>query len=204
MTFAGYLVLDWPEAVDSVTLTLKSKYNIIGDVWQKRELNVQHNPYTLLKFTFFQDNNEQRKQLRDFFAEIKGRHGRFWMRSYKNDLKLLKDVAFGDSILYCDNGFDLNALQEHKQFLYIVGHGTLYDIISIEEVYDNDLQQIVAAVHISPAAPFLLEKGCTLLEFAYLGRFDSDTLSFDFNDIWTSTASLPFREVSDKEMEELL
>ena len=200
MTYLGYEVLDWPVAVDSINLTLKSKYNVIGDIWQNRQLNVQQNPYSLFKFTFFQDDNTQRKQLRDFFKARQGKHERFWVRSYKNDLKLLKDVAEGDSVLYCSQGYDLRALESHRQFLYIEGHGTVYEITSIVEGWDEELSMQTAAVTINLPAPFLLEKGCTLLEFCYFGRFDTDTLSFDYNDIWTSSAALSFREASDVEI----
>ena len=204
MTYLGYPVLDWADAVDSINLSLKSKYNIIGDIWQKRELNVQHNPYTLLKYTFFQDNNSERKELRDFFVDRQGKHKRFWIRSFKNDLKMLRDTQVGENILYCEQGYDVIALNQQRQFLYIVGHGTLYEVMDITEGYDSELDIETISVQISPGAPFLLEKGCTLVEFCYFGRFDSDTLSFDYNDIWTSTVSLPFREVSDSEMELIL
>ena len=204
MTFKGYEVLDWPEAVDTVGLDLKSKYNIIGDIWQNRQVNVQHNPYTNLKFTFFQDNNAERKLLRDFFIARKGKHERFWIRSFKNDLKLLNATEEGSNILYCEQGYDLEAFLAHKQFLYIEGHGTLYEILTVSEGYDEARDIPVVAFTVTPEAPFKLEAGCTIVEFAYFGRFDTDTLAFDYNDIWTSTVSITFREASDKEIELVL
>lgn len=204
MTYQGYEVLDFPVAVDSINLTLKSKFNIIGDLWQARSLNVQHNPYNIIKFTFWQDDNAQRKEIRDFFIARKGKHERFFVRSYKKDLRLLYDVANGDNLLTCAQGHDLQAFLAHSQYLFIEGHGTLYEILEVSEGYDYDLDDQVVVIKITPGAPFLLEKDCTLLEYAYFGRWDTDTLSFDFHDIWGSGASLTFREASDVEIGELL
>ncbi len=201
MTFKGYEVLDWPVAVDTVDLTLTSKYNVIGDIWQKRQLHVQHEPYTLLQFTFFQDNAEQRYQLREFFKARKGRHEHFWVRSYKNDLKLLLDVTAGGTDLYCEQGYDLKAYLERELFIYIPGHGTIYTVLDISDGWDHSLDIPVSVIKISPPAPFLLEKYCTILEFCYFGRFDTDTLAFAYTDIWTSTATVPFREAAVIEQE---
>lgn len=204
MTYLGYPVLDWAVAIDSVSLSVRAKTNIIGKVYQNRRINVQQKPYSYLKFTFKQDDNEERKQLRDFFIQLKGRLSSFFVRSYKNDLKLIKDAAVNDNVLYVRQGYDENAVDIHTQYLYMEGHPTPYKIEGMAAGYDPELDIETVAVTISPPLPIALEKSCAVMEFMYFGRFDSDTLTFDYDDIKLSTSSLSFREASDAEIAEKL
>ncbi len=204
MTYLGYPIVDWEVAINSVSLSLKAKTNIIGQIYQNRRLNVQQNPYALLKFTFKQDNNMERQQLRDFFIDRQGKNKQFFIRSYKNDLKLLYDTPVSSNILNVMQGYDKKAFEINGRFLYIVGHSSPYQIIGVTEGYDNILDIETVNIELDRHVEFLCEKECTLIEYLYFGRFDSDTLTFDYNDIITSSASITFREASDVEIQELI
>lgn len=204
MTYLGYPVMDWAVAIDSVSLSIKAKTNVIGEIFQNRRINVQQNPYSFFNFTFKQDDNAERKELRDFFITLKGKNSQFFIRSYKNDLKLLIDAPYDTNILYIAQGYDKIAFDINAKFLYIVGHALPYKILSMVEGYDEELDRETVAVALDRTLEALCEKGCTLIEYLYFGRFDTDTLTFDFDDIITSKATLPFREASDVEIEELI
>ena len=204
MTYLGYEVLDWIVPIDSISLSIKAKVNVIGEIYQNREINVQQNPYSFFNFTYKQDSNVERKELRDFFIARMGKHEEFFIRSHKNDLKLLYDVDVDYNTLIVSQGYDKIAFDINAKFLYIVGHDVPYNILSMVEGYDEILDEEVVSVQLDRNIDYYSEKGCTLIEFLYFGRWDTDTLTFDFNDIITSTASMPFREASDVEIGALL
>ena len=100
-------------------------------------------------------------------------------------------------------GYDKKAFDINAKFLYIVGHDVPYTILSMVEGYDPELDIETVAVELNRSVDYICEDGCTLIEFLYFGRLDTDTLTFEYNDIITSTASLSFREASDAEIQKL-
>lgn len=202
MTYFGYEVLDWVVPVDSIDLTVKNKYNVIGEVYQKREVNIQHHNYSLLRYQFSFDNREQRWVFANFFKAMKGKNGRFFIPSFKNDYKLLYPVAQGEFLLTCKKSYEVVAFDEHQQFIYLEGEPRLYKIIEVTEGFDDNLGLPTTIIKVNASFDRDLEPECTILQNCYFGRWNTDTLTFDMDDIYNSTASLEFREASKEEIDE--
>ena len=203
MTYSGYPVLDWVVPVESVNLTISNKYNIIGEVYQKRILHEQHKNYSVLDYKFTFDNRQARWEFAEFFKWCKGRHERFFIPSFKNDYKLLYPVAQGDYTLIVKKSYEVVAFNEHQQFIYLQGEPILFKIIEVTEGYDDVLHLPITIIRVNASFSRDLIPECDILQNCYFGRWDTDTLSFDLDDIYNSTASLKFREASKEEITEL-
>ena len=201
MTYEGYPVLDWVVAIDSVDYTVQNKYNIIGELYQKREINIQHHNYSLLQYKFSFDNRQQRWEFADFFKWCKGKHERFFIPSFKNDFKLLYPVPQGEFLLTCKKSYEVVAFNEHQQFIYLEGEPRLYKIIEVSEGFDDTLGVATTVIRVNASFERDLEPECTILQNCYFGRWNTDTLTFDMDDIYNSTASLEFREASKEEID---
>lgn len=201
MTYLGYPVLDWVVAIDSVDYTVQNKYNIIGELYQKREINIQHHNYSLLQYKFSFDNRQQRWEFANFFKWCKGKHKRFFIPSFKNDFKLLYPVPQGEFLLTCKKSYEVVAFLEHQQFIYLEGEPRLYRIVDVSEGFDDNLGIATTAIRVNASFDRDLEPECTILQNCYFGRWNTDTLTFDMDDIYNSTASLEFREASKEEID---
>jgi hypothetical protein len=202
MIYEGFDVLDWVTPIDSINLTVQNKYNIIGDIYQQREMNIQYGNYSLLRYKFAFDNRNQRWEFAEFFKKCKGKHVRFFIPSFKNDFKLLKTVPQGEYELVCKKSYEVRAFTEHLQFIYLEGEPQLFKILEVTEGFDDVLGEAITIVRVNASFSRDLEPGCTILQNCYFGRWNTDTLTFDLDDITNSTATLDFREASKEEIEE--
>lgn len=201
MTYEGFEVLDWVVPIDSINLSIENKYNIIGDIHQQRLLNVQYGNYSNLKYTFSFDTRAERWRFAGFFKYCLGKHQRFFIPSFKNDYKLLYPVPKGEFILTIKKSYEIVAFTEHLQFIYLEGEPRLYKILEVTEGFDDILGVPITTLRVNASFDRDLEPECTILQNCYFGRWDTDTLTFDMDDIYNSTASLPFREASKEEIE---
>jgi len=202
MTYEGFEVLDWVEPIDTVNLTIQNKYNIIGDIYQKREMHIQHGNYSKLQYKFSFDNRQERWEFANFFKYCKGKHQRFFIPSFKNDYKLLYRVPKGEFELVCKKSYEVVAFTEHLQFIYLEGEPRLYKILEVTEGFDDVLGVPITTIRVNASFERDLEPECTILQNCYFGRWDTDTLTYELDDIYNSTASLPFREASKEEIAE--
>ena len=202
MTYEGFEVLDWVTPVDTVNLTIENKYNIIGDIHQQRLLNIQHGNYSKLRYKFSFDNRKERWAFAGFFKHCKGKHQRFFIPSFKNDYKLLYPVSKGEFILTVKKSYEVVAFTEHFQFIYLEGAAKLYKILAVSEGFDDVLGVPITTIRVNASFERDLEPECTILQNCYFGRWDTDTLTFDLDDIYNSTASMEFREASKEEIKE--
>jgi len=203
LIFEGYEVLDWVTAVDSIDLSIENKYNIIGEVYQQREVNIQHGNYSVLKYKFSFDNKEERWNFSNFFKECKGKHKQFFIPSFKNDYKLLYPVTQGEVFITIKKSYEIVAFLEHQQFIYLEGEPQLFKIIEAYEEYDDQLHLPITTLKLNASFSRDLVPECDILQNCYFGRWNTDTLTYDMDDIYNSTASLEFREASKEEIEEL-
>ncbi len=203
MTYAGYEVLDWVTAIDSVDLSVENKYNIIGDIYQQRRINIQHGNYSVLKYKFAFDNRKERWEFSNFFKFCKGKHQQFFIPSFKNDYKLVYPVPQGEFLLTIKKSYEIVAFNEHQQFLYLEGEPQLYKIVEAVEGFDDQLGIPTTVIRVNASFSRDLIPECDILQNCYFGRWNTDTLTYDMDDIYNSTASLEFREASKEEIEEL-
>jgi len=203
MTYEGYEVLDWVAAIDSVNLSIENKYNIIGDIYQQRRINIQHGNYSVLKYKFAFDSRKKRWEFSNFFKFCKGKHQQFFIPSFKNDYKLIYPVPQGEFNLTIKKSYEVVAFNEHQQFLYLEGEAQLFKIIEAVEGYDDQLNIPVTVIKVNASFSRDLIPECDILQNCYFGRWNTDTLTYDMDDIHNSTVSLEFREASKEEIEEL-
>ena len=200
MIYEGFPVLDWVVPIDSVNLSIQNKYNMIGEIYQKRELHIQYDNFSVLKYTFAFDNRKERWRFSNFFKSCLGKHKRFFIPSFKNDFKLLYPVPQGEFILVCKKNYETAAFIEHLQFIYLEGEPRLYKILEVTEGFDDTLGLPITTLRVNASFDRDLDPECTILQNCYFGRWGTDTLTYDLDDIYNSTASLEFREASKEEI----
>ena len=200
MTYKGFDILNWVVPIDTASLEIDNKVNIIGDYHQNRAIHIQYGTHAKVKFNISLDGATARYNYKEFFKDKKGKHGRFFLPSFKKDYHLMEDITSGSFSVRVSRAEDFTALNTHPQFIYVQRTETVHRVDSVEESFDDTLGAPISILNLREAIPDSVPKDCGIIENCYFGRYGSDTLTFDLYDITYSTASLEFVEVSKEEI----
>jgi len=195
MKYHGYYLFDALRPVSSTDISFKADYSRIGKFYQKQQkhINIEHT--ATLKYNFECINTNERGDLLNHFNGVYGSHDKFLMRSYKTDFILKEPAVTDDTSITVEFSKEYYQFQFHAFLIYIEGHSKIYKVIGIGE---NDPTKTV--LYLDSGLSNNIE-ACKTIEICYLGRWDSDALSFDHDDILYSTTAIGFQEVSQAEFE---
>jgi len=193
MAYLGYEIL-----LDQVTEVNKPSINIIGNFENFGKLSTKRQILTISEtidgqqFTFVQENDEDRYNLRLFFNTVKGRKNPFWLPSWKTDFKLSQTNA--GASLYIENDkyteYFENLTDMHIIFRDGYDHPT--KIVSIAEVDEDEEFLVVDSV---PASGLPLDSE---IGFLYFVRFNQDNLIFEHVENEKSLCTLTFKELREE------
>jgi len=170
----------------------------IGKKWQNEYYYyIEREKYSVsLNFNF--ENYEEMTQIKDFVFDRQGRAKLFWMPTWNNDLVPIKKVNNLDTkIVIKQSFFDIYKTTKRPLIIYIPTIDFISYVINVEENYDDTLDKVVDTISIADAIPDNLEpETCPPIQFLFLGRFSSDTVSFKFIDLFRGECGVNFSELS--------
>ena len=195
MDYNGISMFGALTPVGSTNISFKADYSRIGKFYQKQQkhINIEHRAN--IKYTFECINTHERFELLSAFSRAYGSHDKFLMRSYKTDFILKEPAVTDDTSITVEFSKEYYQFQFHAFLIYIEGHSKIYKVIGVGE---NDPTKTV--LYLDSGLSNNIE-ACKTIEICYLGRWDSDALSFDHDDILYSTTAIGFQEVSQAEFE---
>ncbi len=206
-TFNGFDVLEIAPR-ERLTYAIKNNYVILGEQHQ-RQVKWRNEPSeSVLDFTVFQDSQEQRREIQDFFDAHTGRTVPFWVLSYKDDIEFAEPATAPSAFLVVrllgseadELRFDL---EFHTRYIYIRSTDSLHKILGFttDEVLNRLTLEVV------PPIPTDVEPG-DRAQFFYFVRFSEDEFAIEadqrfnreatdpvINDAYSSSARLRFVEL---------
>jgi len=176
-----------------ITYSVISDLNSVGKSYNKQLTHYNELGRFQLKFQFFCKSHEERAVLRDFFYTMQGKYKAFWTRTFKHQFDVLETTPAGtrnvrvrptnDSLV---NGF------VKETHIYIPKQDIAYEILAVSSGFDNNNRPYTELTLKDPLGGTL--NPCDTVERFLFGRFDTDTISFNFDDIRYSTTTLTFME----------
>ncbi|MEA2000013.1 MAG: hypothetical protein U9N61_11915 [Euryarchaeota archaeon] len=191
-TYLGYDVFSMllgPTEQNQITNKLK----VIGDIQNYRETVVHKETDSRLSFTTYQANFAERSSLRTFFKGKKGKLLPFWYLSPVHIGTIIEDVSAGVSFRMEETGLRRKD-QTQAMFIYIPDVQIYTQVLSVTSDDHEDLGRYEDIVTTYDFITSPLSVGTKVYSILF-GRFDQDTLTFDFIDNNVSTASITFKEL---------
>jgi len=199
MTYLTYPVFPYSiKPLNTIKKDITHHRRFIGKTWQKEYYYyIEQEKYSAsLNFNF--ENYEEMNKIRTFFLDRQGRAKLFWLPTWNNDLLPITEVLQGNNKIKVERSFfDIYTLIKRPLVIYLPTENFITYVTNIEEVYDETLEGTVNEISLADPLPVNLNpKECAPLQFLFLGRFKSDTATFNYIDLVRGDCSLDFEELS--------
>jgi len=202
MTYLDYDVwLTRPTRRKTPSITITSDNEMLGKLYsQQRRVFLYNLPISEYVFEFFQYDQSERQTLLAFFDSMKGRYGKFWLPSFKQDVSLTQASGGGEEILYIQN---INFTYIYygdgypKHLLIRLPSSDFGCVVYGSDIVDADTEEL----YISPVLPEALAT-TKEINFLSLVRFNQDELLFTQLEGNSSTCNIKFLEVINEYPEE--
>lgn len=190
--FYGYTLFPFT-VYDQVTEDLKKDYTIIGNSNQKQQIVSNSEPYKTFQVTLKQDNVQERVYLKNWFASVQGKVKPFMFNSRKAEFTVVQPLSAGSTSILVKKSYSTIAYSYVKKVLYFPSIQFATQVVSVGEVQDPELG---ACDELFLADPIAADAGsCGDINFLYFCRLNTDTLTFELEDINFSSVRLPIYEL---------
>jgi hypothetical protein len=167
-------------------------YKIIGDDHQNRDKFITTLPYKKFLASLHQKNVYERLDVKDFFYNIQGKKGTFWLPNKVASYNVVTPILANTSFFYIKPSFDISVLSFLTKYLYIEEINFITRILNIESALINS--EVVYKVTVANMFTSILPT-CTRIQLLSLCRLDTDSLNFDLIDLNLSDVKLQFLEL---------
>jgi hypothetical protein len=183
------------EIFDSVSEVLDHKYVVAGEEFQKQYRISDKNPYKKFSVTLKQDDVYDRLALKSWFSTLKGKYKSFLFPSFIPELSIAEQPIGGENFLVIKNSFAAMALNQVTKILYLPDYNYFGVITSCESKVNETYGTCDVIVLDTPLPDGLSTSSCLNAQFLYFCRLDTDTISFDLDDINKSSVKLNIIEL---------
>jgi hypothetical protein len=177
---------------DSVDVQLRNEYNIIGELYQNRVLNKLKKPGRTFKVTLKQDNVYDRLTVKYWFVSTRGKYKSFLFPSNASDFILKSLPEAGDLYITILKNFSTIAHEYTQRLIYIPELQFITPVYSVEPILEGGIEY--EKLVIPDAIPS--DVGSCNIQLMFLCRLDTDTLSFELEDINFSSCDFTIKELS--------
>ena len=199
MTYISYPVFPYSiKPLNVINKKITHKRRFIGKSWQKEYYYyIEQEKYSAsLQFNF--ETYDEMETIKQFFLDRQGRAKLFWLPTWNNDLIPITTALSGTTKIKLEQEFfHIYKFIKRPLVIYLPTENFITYVVDIQEVYDNTLNKIVDELTLADALPTTLDpQTCKPLQFLFLGRFQADTITFNFIDLVRGQCSVEFEELS--------
>jgi len=199
MTYLNYPVFPYSiKPLNVINKKITHKRRFIGKSWQKEYYYyIEQEKYSAsLQFNF--ENYDEMSKIKQFFLDRQGRAKLFWLPTWNNDLIPITTALSGATKIKVEQEFfHIYKFIKRPLIIYLPTANFVTYVVDIQETYDDELKKVVDELTLADDLPVTLNpKNCQPLQFLFLGRFQSDTITFTFIDLVRGECSVDFEELS--------
>jgi len=180
------------EVFEEISDSTNLSYKIIGEPHQNRKKYITSLPYKKFSVVLKQLDVYDRLDLKDFFYNLGGKSGTFWFSNRVTNYNVVAPIGASDTFFYIKQSFDLSVYEYITKYIYIEEISFISRIINIESAVVNNKPAF--KVSVSTGFPVSITN-CPLIQILSLCRFDSDTLTFELEDMNFSTVNMQLIEL---------
>ena len=199
MTYLNYPVFPYSiKPLNVINKKITHRRRFIGKSWQSEYYYyIEQEKYSAsLSFNF--ENHTEMDTIRQFFIDRQGKAKLFWLPTWNNDLIPISPSLNGSKIIKLEQEFfHIYKLIKRPLVVYLPNHNFISYVTGIEEAFDVKLKKVVSKLTLKDNLPVdIYPDVCQPLQFLFLGRFQSDTITFSFIDLVRGECSADFEELS--------
>jgi len=199
MTYLNFQIFPYNiKPLNSIQQAITHDRNFIGKQWQHEFYFYLKTETITMNLNFNFETYDELNILKQFFFNTKGRVGKFWLPTWNNDLTPLLDAKKDTNILIVEQNY-LDVFKEiHRPMvLYFPNHDFVTFVTDIQDTYNVTLDHYVNQITLNDNLPFDFKKDCNdPIQFLFFGRFNTDTISFEFIDLFRGQCSVSFKEAT--------
>ena len=193
-TYRSYPVFPDSNLPDNeIQYSVISDLNAIGKSFNKELTHFNELGRFKMQMKFFCKSHQERAALRDFFYSVQGKYKPFWIRTFKHQFDLLETTSAGERTIRVRPTNDALVNSYIKEtHIYVPKQDAAYEILAVSSGFDDNNNPYTELTLKDPLGGTL--EPCDTMERFLFGRFDTDTITFNFDDIRYSTTDLTFIE----------
>lgn len=188
-TYAGYEVFD-VRPISPARQSFVLNYVLLGRDLQARKKYIFEEENDIFELEYLLSGLSDIALFRNFFRSKKGKLTPFWIKSWKNDYKLIQEAPASSTSLVVETSY-LEYTFPFKRHIYIPSLNHYAKITGVQTNPDNQ------TLLINNPLPNTLPAGSIIMNI-YLVRFDTDTLVFEHKDKNVTYVRLRFKELQEE------
>jgi hypothetical protein len=179
---------------DSVNETINAYYDINGQIYQKQQIVTNANPAKSFEVILKQNTVQDRVLVLNWFTSVQGKYRTFLFNARNNAFTFDDIPVSGTNYILIKKSYTATTYTFVNKILYFPEIGFASQVLSVEE-YINSNNESCEKLNLVDIIPTSFTSSCPEVNFLYYCRLNTDTLTFDLDDINFSSVKLSLIEL---------
>jgi hypothetical protein len=182
------------DVYDNVNETINAYYTVNGQIYQKQQIVTNAEPSKAFEIILKQDTVKDRVLVRNWFTSMQGKYHTFLFNARNNAFTLDATPTIGTSYISIKKSYATIVYSYVNKILYFPEINFISKIVSVEE-YVNSNNESCEKLNLMDTIPTKFNSSCPEINFLYYCRLNTDTLTFELEDINFSSVKLSLMEL---------